>query len=165
MNNFQTGFQGDVINTANNMMTQMMCAEKGIDYNQLIHQAQQSHINNILHAEQQRQINNLVKRHYQGQQGGFMAKLRDAFSSEPQFSAFAPGMPTPTMPVPQPMTQPAYQAPAMTPAQSAQFTGGHEYEAVPIGEDDNRLEQLEQQMKDMQLMLQSLAGTLNPHTK
>lgn len=66
MNNLYGQFQSDIQGAANNMMTQLLCAEKGIDYNQLMQQAQQAHVNGILQAEQQRQVNNLIKSHYQG---------------------------------------------------------------------------------------------------
>lgn len=155
MNNFQNGFQSDITNTANNMMTQMMCAEKGIDYNQLMQQAQQAHINSILQAEQQRQINNLVKRHYQG--SGFLSKVKEAFNTGTQMNMINTGFVMPMTPV-----QPQYQAPTMTQEQSNQFVHAQQprYESVPVGDDDNRINQLEQQMSDMQQMLQSIAGSL-----
>lgn len=87
----------DVNNLANNMITQMVCAEKGIDFNQVVEMAQNQLVNNILEQERQRQINALINNHYQGG-NSFIGRLKNAFGA-PNYSLV--GGHTPMMPMQQ----------------------------------------------------------------
>lgn len=72
-------FQNDVQMMANNLMTQAMCAEKGIDYNQLMQTAQMAHLQGILQQEEQRRIMKVVANHYGTQETtGFLGKIKQA---------------------------------------------------------------------------------------
>ena len=79
MSKFNAQLQNDIAGAASGMMTQMLCAERGIDYNNLLQAAQQTHMQGILQAEQQRQMQTLVKRHYQGE--SFIGKIASAFGN------------------------------------------------------------------------------------
>lgn len=107
MNKSFNQFQQDVSGTASNLMTQMLCAERGLDYNQLQYMAQQSHLNGILQAEQQRQMNQVINRHYQGD--SFVNKVRDVFGGK-QTNFLAP-QPMQGMPMAQPVMQPQIGTP------------------------------------------------------
>jgi hypothetical protein len=117
MINHYERYQKDVANTASQLVTQAVCAERGLDYNQVLHAAQQSHINGIWQQEQNRQFNQLLTRHYGG--NTFFGKLKDVFSTEPA-NAFFP-MNT-GFPMGAPM-MPLSPAPAMLPP--AQNMAGH----------------------------------------
>lgn len=158
MNNTVYGqMQMDVMNTANNMVIQQVCAEKGIDYAQLMAQAQQQHINNIMMSAQQRMIMKEVKRHYQGDT--FMGKVRDLFggnnSAEMMFPGFMPQqtvMPMyPMQPqmVQQPMVQPTAPMPAVA--------------EIPLSTPNNtdaRMSALEEDVKKINGFLEQLAQRL-----
>lgn len=150
-------FQQDVTNLANGMVTQMLCMEKGIDYNQLMLLAQQQHINNIMAMEQQRQINNVIKRHYQGGNNGIFSKLREAFSPEPAMPMFTnPMMGTP---YPQP-GMPTQAMPVYNPTQIANAFMEKE-PALPIQEEEDRVNKLEKDVSDLKQLITSLAQSLN----
>lgn len=91
MANIQEQFLNNVNGIANNMMTQMVCEEKGIDYNQLMQQAQQAHLQNILQQEQAKQFEQVIARHY-GAQDTFFGKLKTAFSGESNNGFLMPPM-------------------------------------------------------------------------
>ncbi|MDA1616366.1 hypothetical protein PDK03_07115 [Bacillus cereus group sp. TH204-1LC] len=152
MNNLYGQFQSDVQGAANNMMTQLLCAEKGIDYNQLMQQAQMAHVNGILQAEQQRQMANLVKRHYQGNSGSIVSKIKDMFVSEPAPNMFMP------MPGMQPMVQnPMQPQQGMTPQQVSSFLVPPQPTTAEIPlEDNSRIETLEKNMEQMMQMMNQL---------
>lgn len=163
MNNLYGQFQSDVQGAANNMMTQLLCAEKGIDYNQLMQQAQMAHVNGILQAEQQRQMQNLVKRHYQGNSGSIVSKIKDMFVSEPAPNMFMPMAPMPGM---QPMMQnPMQPQQGMTPQQVSSFLVPQTQPAVeeiPL-EDNSRIEALEKNVEQMmQQMTQFMMAMQQP---
>ncbi|HDR4737033.1 TPA: hypothetical protein QCR36_004087 [Bacillus cereus] len=163
MNNLYGQFQSDVQGAANNMMTQLLCAEKGIDYNQLMQQAQMAHVNGILQAEQQRQMANLVKRHYQGNSGSIVSKIKDMFVSEPAPNMFMPMAPMPGM---QPMVQnPMQPQQGMTPQQVSSFLvppTQPAVEEIPL-EDNSRIEKLEKNMEQMmQQMTQFMMAMQQP---
>lgn len=161
--------QADAMNMANNMMTQMVCAEKGIDYNQLMFQAQQMQINNIVAQEQNRQLNQLIKKHYQGD--SFFGKIRDAFGGNSTsnmfnptmckaFPGFIPQQPmvAPVQPVAhtedkliQSIVQHIMQQPAV---QEAQETKG------VVEPSSDRIQLLEQDMEEMKQMLAQLSQAL-----
>lgn len=157
MQNLYTQFQSDVSGQANNMMTQLICAEKGIDYNQLMYAAQQSQLNSIMQAEQQRQMNNLVKRHYQGNSGSIVSKIKDVFAPD------TPNMFMPMAPMPmQPMVQnPMLPQAGFTPQQVSSYLVAQPQEPVEIPLEDNRVQQLEKDMADLKTMIQSLASAVS----
>ncbi|PFK99966.1 hypothetical protein COJ01_18145 [Priestia megaterium] len=154
MNNLYGQMQQDIASTANNLMTQMLCTEKGIDYTQLMQTAQQAHLQSIMQAEQNRQIAQVVKRHYQGNSGSFISKIRDAFAPDP----VNPFMPmTMGMPMQQPMmAQPAQQV--QSPEQVSQLFNPQPVE-VPLEDDttSKRLDNLENKMNNMEAMLAQIA--------
>lgn len=155
MNQYQTRYQTDLAGVANNMMTQMICKEKGIDYTQLMMMAQQQHISNIVASEQQRQLDNIIKRHYQGNSGSFFAKLRDAFTPEPNMGMV--GFPSPTIPLPTPVIHQA-QSPADVANLFAQPINPA---PIPFANDDNaRINNLEKDMAELKNMIAGLAGAL-----
>jgi hypothetical protein len=157
MNNLYNQYQTDVTGAANNMMTQLICAEKGIDYNQLMYAAQQSHLNGIMQAEQQRQMQNLVKRHYQGNSGSIMSKIKDVFAPD------TPNMMMPMMPMPgmQPMVQnPMLPQAGLTPQQVSSYMVTQPQPATEIPFEDNRVEVLEKEMASIKEMLTTLTNTL-----
>ncbi len=160
MNNLYGQFQSDVQGAANNMMTQILCAEKGIDYNQLMQQAQLAHVNGILQAEQQRQMQNLVKRHYQGNSGSIVSKIKDMFVPEPAPNMFMPMAPMPGM---QPMMQnPMQPQQGMTPQQASSFLvppTQPTVEEIPL-EDNSRVENLEKDMATIKQMLAQLTANM-----
>lgn len=102
-------FQNDVQGMANAMITQAYCAEKGIDYNQIILQAQAAQVQQIMQQEQMRQTQQVIANHYGAstQSNGLFGKIKDVFSTpntQPAPNLFAmQGMAQPMM---QPMTQP-----------------------------------------------------------
>lgn len=158
MNNLYTQYQSDVTGAANNMMTQLICAEKGIDYNQLMYSAQQVHLNGILQAEQQRQMANLVKRHYQGNSGSIVSKIKDVFAPDPAPNMFMPMAPMPGM---QPMIQnPALPQAGLTPQQVSSFMVSQPEPVVEIPLEDDRVGQLEKEMASIKDMLATLTNTL-----
>lgn len=154
MNNLYNQYQADVTGAANNMMTRMLCAEKGIDYDQLMVAAQQQHLNGIMHAEQQRQMQNLVKRHYQGNSGSIMSKIKDAFSPD------TPNMMMPMMPMPgmQPVVQtPTLPQPGLSPQQVSSYMVAQPQPVAEIPlEDNTRVETLEREMASIKEMLNNL---------
>lgn len=157
MNNLYGQMQQDIASTANNLMTQMLCAEKGIDHNQLMQSAQQIHLQSILQAEQNRQIAQVVKRHYQGNSGSFISKIRDAFAPDP----VSPFMPMPMsmgMPVQQPMMNQQPAQPVQSPEQVSQLFNPQPVE-VPLEDDttSKRLDNLESKMNNMEAMLAQIA--------
>lgn len=78
-NNTMNQFQNDVQMMANNLMTQAMCAEKGIDYAQLMQTAQMAHLQGILQQEEQRRIMQVVANHYGVQNTtGIFGKIKQA---------------------------------------------------------------------------------------
>lgn len=86
-NNTFMKFQADVQNMASTMMTQAMCAEKGIDYNQLMQSAQVAHLQSILQQEEQRRMMKIVANHYGTQNTtGILGKIKQAVmgTEEPQ---------------------------------------------------------------------------------
>lgn len=96
--NLYNQFQSDVTSVANNMMTQLVCAEKGIDYNLLMQTAQQAHLQGIVQQEQTRAMEQALKRHYQGNQPqGIIGRIKEAISPEPAsnpfMNPFMPAMP------------------------------------------------------------------------
>ena len=149
-NNFYTQMQMDVMNTANNIVIQQMCAEKGIEYNQMLMQAQQEHLNKILMAEQQRQMEKIVKRHYQSNSGSFFAKMRDAFTEETP-SLVMPMTGLPTMGVPM---QPMVNQPTQIEAQM--FVS-----EIPLkSETEARIDALENKMDEVTNMLSEITNLL-----
>jgi len=141
--------QQDIAVTANNLMTQMICTEKGIDHNQLMQSAQQIHLQGILQAEQNRQIAQVVKRHYQGNSGSFISKIKDAF---------APDNTNPFMPMGMPMQQPMMNQQVQSPQQVSQLFNPQPVE-VPLEDDttSKRLDNLESKMNNMEAMLAQIA--------
>ena len=155
----------DVMNTANNMVIQQVCAEKGIDYNQLMFHAQQQHINNIMVGAQQRMIMKEVKRHYQGDT--FMGKVRDWFGGNNSADMMNPVMNPMMFPgfIPQqPMMQPAqpmHQQPMqqpMVPPTAPMPTVGEIPFSVPT--DTSRIESVEKDVQELKAMLASLTEAL-----
>lgn len=153
-NNFYTQMQMDVMNTANHMVVQQLCAEKGIDYNQMLMKAQQEHLNKILMAEQQRQMEKIVKRHYQ-QDTGFFSKVREVFTDD------TPNMFMPMMNMGMPMQpqQPVMQEqPAYFPAQDEMPEFAPE---IPLkSETEARIDVLEDKMDKVHEMLGQLTDML-----
>ncbi|MEK1829107.1 hypothetical protein AAAC51_08110 [Priestia megaterium] len=155
MNTLYQQMQQDVMGTANNMMTQMVCQEKGIDYNQLMYQAQQQHLNNIMQAEQQRQMMQVVKRHYQGNGGSFISKIKDVFSPEPT----TPFMPMPNMfPGQSQPTQPTYVHQTQVPMQPQQMSP--QETATMMYDQLNRVDAMEQKLNGMEHLLGNIAQAL-----
>lgn len=155
MNNLYGQMQQDIASTANNLMTQMLCTEKGIDYTQLMQTAQQAHLQSIMQAEQNRQIAQVVKRHYQGNSGSFISKIRDAFAPEP-VNPFMQMPMTMGMPMPQPVMP--QQPPVQSPEQVSQLFNPQPVE-VPLEDDttSQRLDNLESKMNNMEAMLAQIA--------
>lgn len=115
MNNHFVRYQNDVNNTASNLVTQMVCAERGLDYNQVVRMAEQAHINGIFQQEQRSQFNQMLNRHYGG--GGIVSKIKDVFTGGS--NNFFPMMGTPNMPMsPMPAFMPQVSGP-MSPQQAA----------------------------------------------
>lgn len=89
-------FQQEAFAQANNMITKMLCEEKGIDYNSLMQQAQVSQFEAILEQQELRQIDATVRAHYQGEDNSFFGKFRTALTGQGQQqeapSQFAQGM-------------------------------------------------------------------------
>lgn len=156
MTNNMNQFQNDVANAANGMMTQLLCAEKGIDYNALMAQAQQTQLNNILMAEQQRQMNQLVQRHY-GNTGSFVSKVKEVFAPA-QMNMLAP-MPIMNQNI-LPAPQQGLQNP-MNPQQVSQFLVGQpapvappQY-ATPVNESE-RVDGLASEVSELKNMIGQL---------
>lgn len=162
MNNVYGQFQSDVSSVANNMMTQLICSEKGIDYNQLMQQAQQAHLQGILQAEQQRQIESAIKRHYTGQQQqGIIGKLKSAFSPEPSMGLMGNPFVPPQAPMPVAPTnvqQPHDLASQLMNMPSPQPVAQPTAQEVPL--DDNRINQLENDMTQIKQMMGSLVQAM-----
>ena len=157
-----TRLQSDVQTMANNMMTQAICAEKGINYNQLLQTAQVAQLQNILHQDEQRKIAQVVANHYGTQNAnGFFAKIKKALAGEEQQQAM-PFMLNPMVQqqMVQPMVQPMLQQPVM-PVQTGMVM---QPVVQPVTQpvQDNRVAKLEQEMGELKelltVMAQSLAG-------
>ena len=153
MNNTVYGqMQMDVMNTANNMVIQQVCADKGIDYNQVMYHAQQQHLNNIMMNAQHRMMMKEVKRHYQGDT--FMGKVRDLFGGNDSANMMNPMMFPgfiPQQPMMQPMYQPQPQPVASMPAVE-----------VPLSTPETaRIDAMEKEMSDIKQMLAELANQLS----
>ncbi|MES9681854.1 hypothetical protein ABWK22_02815 [Gottfriedia acidiceleris] len=161
MSNLFNQYQQDVMGTANTMMTQLLCAEKGIDFNQVVQAAQQQHAQSILMAEQQRQMNNLIKRHYQNNSGSIISKIKDVIAPDNNMSMFMP------MPMQQPMfnpMQPQQQQLGFTPQQASSYMNQPQPQHQPVVEiplEDNRVATLEKDMASMKEMLTQLTAALN----
>lgn len=176
MNNTVYGqMQMDVMNTANNMVIQQVCAEKGIDYNQLMMCAQQQHINGIMAQAQQRMIMKEVKRHYQGD--SWTSKVRDFFggnsSADMMNPMMFPGF-MPQQPMVQPM-QPMYQQPMMQqpmyqqPMQQAMVPptapAAGEIPLSNPADNNERMDMLEADVKRLNVFLEQLAQRLQEGAK
>ncbi|MFE4029196.1 hypothetical protein ACFX4N_23865 [Priestia sp. YIM B13551] len=152
MNNLYQQMQQDIANTANNLMTQMICADKGIDINQLYANAQQAHLQSIMQAEQQRQMNQAVKRYYQGNSGSFFSKLRDAFAPEPATMGMPGLMPQPMMGMPmQPMPTQEPMIQPQSPQDVAQLLQQNNNE---------RMDKIEEKVNGMEQLLTTIATAL-----
>lgn len=149
-------FQNDVSGTASAIVTQMICAERGINYADVQAMAQQAHVNGILQAEQQRQMNQVINRHYQG--GSLIAKVRDVFGAQP--SNFL-------VPQPQgmgmPMAQPVLQQPVANinpygmqtgyaPQQVAQHISQPQFQQAPPAPQFNQAPQQTSALPDMEML-------------
>lgn len=150
-NNFYTQMQMDVMNTANNMVIQQLCAERGVDYNQMLAKAQKEHMNKILLAEQQRQMEKIVKRHYQ-QDSGFLSKVRDAFADD------TPNMFMPMMNMNMSMPVQPQQPVAPFPAQDEMM--GFFPEAPAKSDTESRIDALENKMSEVTDMLTQITNLL-----
>lgn len=166
MNNVYNQFQSDVSSVANNMMTQLICQEKGIDYNQLMQQAQNAHLQGIMQAEQQRMMEAAIKRHYTGgQQQGIIGKLKNAFAPDPGMGLIGnpfmpPQAPMPVTPVsPQ---QPHQLANQLLTMPSPQPVMQPTVQEVPLssGAGDDRINQLENDMNQLKQMITGLVQTM-----
>lgn len=158
-NNFYTQMQMDVMNTANNMVIQQVCADQGIDYNKFLMQAQQEHLNKIIAAEQQRQIEKMAKRYYQGNSGNFFSKVRDAFTDDaPNMIIPTNGLPMMGVPM-QPMVNPAMQNPVAN--HQAQAIEEMFISEIPLkSETDARIDALENKMNEVTDMLTQITNLL-----
>ena len=155
-NNFYTQMQMDVMNTANNMVVQQLCAEKGIDYNQMLMQAQQEHMQRILMLEQQRQMEKIVKRHYQQGSGNIFSKVRDAFTDDTP-NMFMPMM-NMNMGMPMQPQQPVMQQEvAPFPAQDEMMGF---FPEAPKSNTESRIDVLEDKMDKVHEMLGQLTEML-----
>ena len=166
MNNLHAQFQNNVNTQANNLMTQMLCAEKGIDYNQLMQMAQQQHLQGIMQQEQMRAMEKAVARHYQGgQPTGLIGKLKEAFAPE-QSSGFLSAMPMNQMmgmgvPAPQQGMNPLQLGNIL--AQQQQFIPQPAVQqAPPAPQPDPRLDSLAKDVQDLKTALQGIVSAFVP---
>ena len=124
MNHYYNQMADDINAVANTMVTQMICAEKGIDYNQLMQTAQQAHINNLIEQERQKQIHQLMRNHYQGRDNTFFGKLKNAFGGT-DYSLLT-------------NQNPIMPAPGAHPGEVANFLGGVQQSAPNFGGVNNQ---------------------------
>lgn len=122
MNKMTNTFQQEVSNTAQDMITRLYCEERGINYNDVMHQAHQAKLQEIMFQSQMHQQERMIKQHYQRNSGSLMSKIRDVLTVQDA------GMPMPFMQASpyqaSPMQGTAYQ-PQVTPQQAYQQFQGH----------------------------------------
>lgn len=155
-NNTFMKFQADVQSMANTMVTQAMCAEKGIDYNQLMQAAQMAHLQGILQQEEQKRIMKVVANHYGTQNTtGLLGRIKQAVVGE--------------APQPMSMNNPFMQAMVQSMAQpTPAYPANPVFPTAPATPQvDPRVEQLEQEVagikndvSDIKAMLSSLANSM-----
>ena len=149
-------FQSDIQNMANNIMTQAICAEKGINYNQLLQAAQAAQLQAILQQDEQRRVNQVIANHYGAQETtGFFGKIKKAVSGVEQPLS----TPMPLM-VNNPFVNQMMQQPATTTPNGMVMQPVVQPATQPV--QDTRVAKLEQEMNEIKdlltVMAQSLAG-------
>lgn len=161
-NNIYNQFQQNVAGMANTMMTQIACAEKGIDYNAFMQNAQQAHLQSIMQQEQARVMENMVKRHYGGNQGLF-GKIKEVFAGDQSAGLFSmgagmglgvSGVQQPLMPVMN--TSPASIANMLV----GQPSLPQQPQSLPF--EDTRINTLEQELSSLKDVMVTLVNSLNP---
>jgi hypothetical protein len=167
--NHYARYQNDVANTASQLVTQALCAERGLDYNQVMQAAQQAHINGIFQQEQMRQFSQMLTRHYGG--NTFFGKLKELVS--PSSGSFFPmgapmgsplGMPMmPMSPVPAMMPQvqgiPAPMSPAHVASVVSQQVTAPSPDTAQLQKEVDDLKQLLVSMQQVMQTAQTLQGT------
>ncbi|UOE58109.1 hypothetical protein [Cytobacillus oceanisediminis] len=155
-------FQNDVTNTASQLMTQLMCAERGIDYNTLLTSAHQAHLQGILAQEQARQVNQIVSRHYNQNSGSLIGRLKEAISPTPSVNVGFPGAPMPMSPMGMTaMNQVAAPQPfANVVNPPVQYYQAPVQQQVPYTEEHSRIGLIERDMNDLKMMIAGLANSL-----
>lgn len=168
LSNVYNQFQSDVSSIANNMMTQLVCAEKGIDYNQLMQSAHQAHLQGILQKEQERQLQAAIKRHYNGGTQGIVGKIKEVFSPEPTVNPLLnPFMPSATSASPfsqSPVSQNLIQQPSFPAPQqvaSQLISSSPEHREIPLDPSNERVAKLEDEMGQIKQMIAQLGQAMS----
>lgn len=153
MSNVYQQYQSDVTGVANNLITQMVCADKGIDYNQLMATAQQAHLQNIMVQEQQRQFDLAVKRYYNGNNQGLLGKMKDLLVGDSSSVISNPF--TPMNPMQPTIAPPSVLQPNMLANQLLSIAT-----PIPAGADDDRFKSLETDVDSIKSMITQLSQAL-----